>query len=168
MRTSPALHFTHDASQHSSFIKAPVLTRHKTVTHSDRPVCSYVRQYFSQRLPFCGKNPQLNRNLTKFFPATLLAGESLEPLIELQSPCSNTAASMGFYRTAPPLDTKICTAAALLPRNWVSFQEYPPFHKRDSVTGSTANSQGLQIWFSRFSLSTLCCSHASIFWVHMS
>lgn len=57
MRTSPALHFTHDASQHSSFIKAPVLTRHKTVTHSDRPVCSYVRQYFSQRLPFCGKKP---------------------------------------------------------------------------------------------------------------
>lgn len=110
---------------------------------------------------FVEKNPQLNRNLTKFFPATLLAGESLEPLIELQSPCSNTAASMGFYRTAPPLDTKICTAAALLPRNWVSFQEYPPFHKRDSVTGSTANSQGLQIWFSCFSLSTLCINFLS-------
>ena len=52
----------------------------------------------------------------------------------------------------PPLDTKICTAAALLPRNWMSFQEYPPFHKQDSVTGSPANSPSLQTGFPHINL----------------
>lgn len=48
------------------------------------------------------KKSRCHENLIKFFPFTLLDGESLEPLIELQSPCSNTAASMGFYHTASP------------------------------------------------------------------
>lgn len=80
---------------------------------------------------------------------------SLMPLIELECPCSNTAASMGFYhaagpRPAPstPTGTKICTAAALLPRNWMQFKEYPHrSHKQDSVTGSTANSPNLILSF---------------------
>lgn len=160
MRTSLALHFTHDASQHSSFIKAPVLTRHKTVTHSDRPGCSYVRQYFSQKKTQQESYKVLSSNsVGRRIPrATDRTAISL-----FKHSCIN-----GLLSHRTPLDTKICTAAALLPRNWMSFQEYPPFHKRDSVTGSTANSQGLQIWFSHFSLSTLYCSHASIFWVHMS
>lgn len=111
-------------SQHSSFIKAPVLTRRKTVTHSDRPVCSYVRQYFSQCLLFVKKKP-LNRNLTKFFPATLLVGESLEPLIELQSPCSNTAASMGFYRTAPPWIQRYAQLLLCCPETECHFRNTP-------------------------------------------
>lgn len=79
------------------------------------------QQYFSQRLhipPQKKKNSSCCRNLMRFFASTSLVGESTEPLIELQSPCSNTAASMGFCHTASPLDTKdmhsCCTVAQKL------------------------------------------------------
>lgn len=44
----------------------------------------------------------LCRNLIKSIPSILMVRESLQPLIKLQCPCSNTAASMGFYHTTSP------------------------------------------------------------------
>lgn len=107
MRTSPALHFTHDASQHSSFIKAPVLTRHKTVTHSDRPVCSYVPQYFSQRLPFCGKKPPNSTGILQ---------SSFQPLRWSENPSSH------WSNCNLPVQTQL--------HQWAFIAPHPPWIQR--------------------------------------
>jgi len=67
-----------------------------------------VSDYILARIPsFEKKKNPLSRNLLKFLFFTLMVTGSLMPPIEPQCPCSNTAASMGFYHTDHPLLTPL-------------------------------------------------------------
>ena len=122
--------------------------RHKTVIHySDSPVRSYVWQYFNQHLLFFSEKNSKQESKFFFSPPLCWSENPSSHWSNCNLPVQTQLHQWAFIAPQPPLDTKICTAAALLPRNWMSFQEYPPFHKQDSVTGSTANSPSPQTWF---------------------
>lgn len=64
----------------------------------------------------------------------------------------------GLLPPCTPPDTKERTAAALLPRNQKSLQEYLPFHKQDGVTGNQLDSTVRTRALSRSSCASICCS----------